>query len=227
MARSQLSDLKKGFRQYFCAIRDCGIHRSKFEPLLFGALLIRKPEDADPDGEIAGDWEVLSDHVSAPCGRYSEHLGEIAYAAFNAITEFASNPPASRCVHRERHSLQRLAGNWINDFSVQCCRPGFNISDYLAGLAEGTGDGRTAARGNRRQEVRQRRVPMTGLRHAGGGYGNRPWRRIRPSGSVEVYNDLLLSKDFVWLPENMNMDREARTRDPGPCRSRNRGVLRE
>jgi len=40
-------------------------------------------------------------------------LGENAYAVLNVITEFASHPPANRHVHRERNSLQQLAGTWL------------------------------------------------------------------------------------------------------------------
>jgi hypothetical protein len=63
--------------------------------------------------------------------RYAREVGENAYAVFNAITEFASHPPANRCVHRERNSFQRLAGSWLNNFSTQCRQSGFTIANYL------------------------------------------------------------------------------------------------
>lgn len=52
--------------------------------------------------------------------RYIAEFGENAYAVFNAATDFASHPPANRFVCRERHSLQRLAGRWLSEFSEEC-----------------------------------------------------------------------------------------------------------
>ena len=63
--------------------------------------------------------------------RYTGDLGENAYAAFNIITEFASHPPVNRCVHRDRHSFQRLAGTWLSTFGEECRKPGFSVAKYL------------------------------------------------------------------------------------------------
>ena len=75
-------------------------------------------------------------HIEKMAGMYSSDLGENAYAAFNVITDFASHPPANRCVHRDRHSLQRLAGSWVSRFSQQCSQPNFNLKSYLEDLAK-------------------------------------------------------------------------------------------
>jgi len=64
--------------------------------------------------------------------------GENAYAVFNAITDFASHPPENRCVHRERHSFQRLAGSWLVDFSRICTNPGFDLKKYIEMGAKNT-----------------------------------------------------------------------------------------
>ncbi len=71
-------------------------------------------------------------HLAALCERYALELGENAYAVLNVITEFASQPPASRYVQRERHSLQRLAGSWLSTFSHRCRHPSFDLTAYLA-----------------------------------------------------------------------------------------------
>ena len=54
--------------------------------------------------------------------RHATDLGENAYAAFKAVTEFASHPPENRCVHRDRHSLQCLAGSWLTSFTTEICK---------------------------------------------------------------------------------------------------------
>jgi hypothetical protein len=68
--------------------------------------------------------------------RYAGELGENAYAAFNAVTEFASHPPENRCVHRDRHSFQRLAGTWLTSFNDACRKPGFSITGHLEHLEQ-------------------------------------------------------------------------------------------
>jgi hypothetical protein len=94
------------------------------------------PIDHDyPVSQIVGT--LVSVHITKLSNRYASELGENAYAVFNAVTEFASNPPANGCVHRERHSLQKLAGAWLSQFSRQCREPGFDLMKYLAGMPNG------------------------------------------------------------------------------------------
>ena len=83
----------------------------------------------------ADDWKTLSAHVSGLCNRYAAELGDNAYAVFNSVTEFASHPPTNQLVRRERHSLQRSAGEWVGGFSQQCRQPGFDLTAYLATLS--------------------------------------------------------------------------------------------
>jgi hypothetical protein len=136
IAHERLATIKASFNKYLEALRNCAVPRSKFEPLFCGILLIRKPKDVKPESPMAEDWGTLSQHLSSLCGRYKEELGENAYAVFNAITEFASHPLENRCVHRERHSFQRLAGDWLSKFSQECLQPGFSLSNYMEKLAK-------------------------------------------------------------------------------------------
>jgi hypothetical protein len=147
VAHERLSTLKASFSEYLGVLRDCVVTRSEFEPLFCGILLISKPKDMEPDGPIARDWGDLSQHLGALCSRYIEELGENAYAVFNAITEFASHPPENRCVHRDRHSFQRLAGDWISKFSQECRQPDFTVSGYLEKLTKGNGNGGESPKG--------------------------------------------------------------------------------
>ena len=147
VAHERLSKLRASFSEYLGVLRDCTVTRPEFEPLFSGVLLIRQPKNTKPDGPIARAWGVLSQHLSALCGRYREELGENAYAVFNAITEFASHPLENRCVHRDRHSFQRLAGDWMSRFGQECRQPGFTISSYLAKLTKGNGNGEEATSG--------------------------------------------------------------------------------
>lgn len=140
IAHEKLTQLKASFREYLGVLRDCPVSRAQFEPLVFAVLLLRKPKHAKSGSREASDWNVLAKHVTTMCDRYVGELGENAYAAFNAITEFASHPPNSRCVHRERHSFERCAGVWVNDFSRVCREPGFELGKYIENIGENNGN---------------------------------------------------------------------------------------
>jgi len=141
VSQERLSKIKTSFNEYFKALRDCKISRLEFEPLFCGILKIRKPKNMKPQSPIAARWEALSQGIGVLCGRYADELGENAYAVFNAITEFASYPPQNRCVYRERHSFQRLAGDWLSKFSQECRNPDFALSSYLEALTKHNGNG--------------------------------------------------------------------------------------
>jgi hypothetical protein len=69
--------------------------------------------------------------------RYAGELGATAYAVLNTITDFASQPPENRCIRRDRNALQRLAGVWLSNFSVECKKPGFDVTKYTDRLSAG------------------------------------------------------------------------------------------
>jgi Domain of unknown function (DUF932). len=131
VSNQKLADAKASFRQYLDTLRNCKVIRVDFEPMLRVALLLSVPTDLKPDTREAEQSTELEAHLSELSDRYAREVGENAYAVFNAITEFASHPPANRYVNRERHSFQKLAGSWLTDFSAQCRRSGFTIAKYL------------------------------------------------------------------------------------------------
>ena len=71
-------------------------------------------------------WQVFQRHPSEMKTRYTNELGNNAYAAFNAVTECAPRPLVARCVHRDRHSMQRLAGTWLASFNAACRNQAFH-----------------------------------------------------------------------------------------------------
>jgi hypothetical protein len=139
----RLAKFKESFNEYLKALRECTVPRSEFEPFFCGVLLIHKPKE--PESPIAMEWDTLSKHLGILFDRYVEDLGENAYALFNAMTEFASHPLENRCVHRDRHSFQRLAGDWLSKFSQECLHPDFVLSVYLEKLAKTNGNGKISS----------------------------------------------------------------------------------
>jgi hypothetical protein len=136
VAHQELEKLKASFGEYLGALRDTEIPRAAFEPFVMGVLLLRKPEETRPNSREAGEWVALEAHINELNKRYADDLGETAYAVFNAITEFASQPPKNIYVRRERHGLQRLAGEWLTVFSKECLAQNFSVLTYLEKLAK-------------------------------------------------------------------------------------------
>jgi len=145
IAHDKLAELRTSFREYLGVLRDCSVSRAQFEPLMFAVLMLRKPKRAKPYSREAEDWDALVRHVTTMCDRYVSELGENAYAAFNAITEFASHPPDNRCIRRERNSFEQLAGKWVNEFSRVCRAPGFELRKYVEEIGKNNGNGTEVA----------------------------------------------------------------------------------
>ena len=135
IAKDKLSKFQATFTDSLASLHNCVVPRPQFEPLIFGVLSLRPPQPLTPDSREAKDWQSLGTYLGEMSNRYAGELGATAYAVFNAITEFASNPPENRCVHRDRHSLQRLAGSWLTAFTAECGKPDFRLDGYLTELA--------------------------------------------------------------------------------------------
>ncbi|MBP7766427.1 MAG: DUF932 domain-containing protein [Syntrophaceae bacterium] len=134
---ARLEKVKTVFNDYMDVLRECAVPRAYFLPLLKGVLHINEPKNITTDRKIEDAWKALSSHLEAICYQYIQELGENAYSAFNAITDFASHPPENRCVYRDRHSYQQLAGAWLSRFHDECRQMNFSLSDYLVKLASG------------------------------------------------------------------------------------------
>lgn len=133
---TKLQKLKTTFISYIDILRNVAMAQPLFEPLVRGVLLLRPPKEMDPKSREAHEWGMLKNAIHELSKRYADDLGENAYAAFNAITDFASNPPSNLHVRRERHSLQRLAGEWLTTFSAACCNRDFTVEKYLENLTK-------------------------------------------------------------------------------------------
>jgi hypothetical protein len=130
VAQGRLEKLRKDFGDYLGALRTCGVPRADFESFVCTVLFLSEAWNPDNTRE-ADEWEALMGHINKMSDRYAHDLGENAYAVFNVVTEFASQPPSNRYVYRDRHSLQRLAGEWVSNFSQACRQSDFSLATYL------------------------------------------------------------------------------------------------
>jgi hypothetical protein len=129
--KAPLAAAKASFGAFLQTLREQAVANDHFFPLVVAALSIRAPDPSEADARTAHQWEALAAHVRDLQGRYTSDLGQNAYAVLNVITDFASQPPTSELVRRERHSLQRLAGAWVAEVSRRCRQPGFRLAEML------------------------------------------------------------------------------------------------
>jgi len=131
VAQEPLAKAKSSFHDYLGVLTECPIPRADIARLLSAVMLIKQPAPMEPESLEANAWAELDRHLQELTDRYFIELGGNAYAAFNATTDFASHPPTNRLLRCDRHSLQRLAGHRLTDFTKQCRTPDFNFSSYV------------------------------------------------------------------------------------------------
>jgi len=131
IAQDTLAEFRTKFDGLLGHLHACAVPRARFEPFLCAILALQVPDDPKPGSRESDERAELMAHLGKLANRYVEELGENAYAVFNAATDFASRPSANRFVGRERHSLQRLAGSWLSEFSQESRMAGFSLDAYL------------------------------------------------------------------------------------------------
>jgi hypothetical protein len=131
IAYERLTEVKKSLGAHFDILRKCEVSGHEIQPLAYSALLLKRPEPWEPRSRLGEEWQMLTSHLSEMSDRYTAELGNNAYAVFNTITEFATHPLNNRCVHRDRHSFQTLAGIWLNTFTQASKQPDFSVAGYL------------------------------------------------------------------------------------------------
>ena len=124
--------LQEQFRGFLEPLRECDVPRRFFDPILRSALKISEPKVLHRTNAAA--MVGLDASINSICSKYARTLGEDGYGLMNAVTEFATNPPANRIVRRERHGLQTLAGTWLSEFCKECRKQDFDAERYVNGL---------------------------------------------------------------------------------------------
>jgi hypothetical protein len=153
IAHDRLKELKERYIDFFATLLKLEVGRAEHSRFVLDVFSLRRPDGLNPNTAEANEWAALETHVDRLCDRYSRELGENAYSVFNAVTDFASHPPANRYVRRDRNGLQRIAGSWVVDFSQRCRAQEFALSSYLVELSRTPPEarlssGKKAARAN-------------------------------------------------------------------------------
>ena len=120
------------FQDALKPLRDVYVPKGCFRSLMLSVLQIWKPDDLPEDRE--DDWKCFVRHLDRVASRYVGEMGQTGYALLNAITDVSSRPRkinGYNFIRRERHSLQRLAGIWLLNFSKIARQPQL-LKEYLA-----------------------------------------------------------------------------------------------
>ena len=146
IAHDRLAKQKQEFQAFLARLQACPVPSNVIAGFASDVLGFQAPPADLPRAEARWTaWESLRQLVAAASQRYEQDLGANAYAVLNVVTEFASRPPDNILVRRDRHSLQRRAGEWASQFSAKCVEERFDLGQYLDALRQSAGIGRPAA----------------------------------------------------------------------------------
>ncbi len=131
-----VQSMQQKFKAAFDGLRRYQFDRKYGKDLVQAILAIRMPlnareDEGTPINAFQRDWFWLDGYVDSLYTKYADSLGDNAYAALQAATELASRPVENLCLRKDKHTLQRLAGEWLVDFNRQCKEKEFELSEYL------------------------------------------------------------------------------------------------
>ena len=132
----RVQEMQQEFKTAFDVLRRYEFDRRYGKCLVQAVLAIRMPlnakeHESTPFNAFQRDWFRLDGYVDSLYTRYADGLGDNAYSALQAATELASHPIENLCLRKDKHTLQRLAGEWLVDFRGECEEPEFELSGYL------------------------------------------------------------------------------------------------
>jgi len=119
LGKERMETIRQQFGARAARLLSHELHASATVPLFFKALELPLPKSPD-DLNVRGQelFGPLKANAESLIGKYSEEMGANAYALFNAVTDFASRPPALRDFRRAEHSMQTQAGRWLREFDA-------------------------------------------------------------------------------------------------------------
>ena len=132
----RVKKMQQEFTAAFDVLRRYKFDRKYGKELVQAVLAIRMSLNAQEEentqfNAFQRDWFRLDGYIDSLYTRYADRLGDNAYAALQAATELASHPIENLCLRKDKHTLQRLAGEWLVDFKGRCEETEFELSDYL------------------------------------------------------------------------------------------------
>ena len=134
-ARS-LDQLWSEFTDFISRVRSVAMSAAQSERAL--AAVLHLPGFKEDDSKARREEiEALNRDTGARLTGYRNALGENAYAVFNTLTDIAARPPESRYFQKDRDTLEKRAGRWLKQLSVQRRAPAFYLEKFITKWDEG------------------------------------------------------------------------------------------
>jgi len=131
--RDQMSRLIERFRNYTNRIKSVALNEDNSFKILSIVFRLKRPEEIKDRFEKS-EHDRLRNECRTRLTKNREDVGPNTYALFNTMTDIASNPPENRFFRRNKNSMQRTAGNWINDFQNRTAKDDFSVDKYIEHL---------------------------------------------------------------------------------------------
>jgi hypothetical protein len=132
---NRLKSLENEFRGYVTGLLRCKVAEKDMLPLMARVLELRfdtahrdpsrRKREEDRLARFRGDAFRLADG-------YSRELGRNAYAVFNALTEYTSNPEERAFPAVRMDAMQRRVGKWAAAYPAEASVWRFRLRDYTA-----------------------------------------------------------------------------------------------
>ncbi len=132
----KIRNLFDQFKAYANTLKNYQISKEQSFNLIYALFGIKDKSKIkfESPNESREEYRALENTVCKTLDEYGETLGENGYSLFNVITDLASNDMENRYFRRERHSKQKLAGNWMQSFQREIKAANFDFNHYLARL---------------------------------------------------------------------------------------------
>lgn len=118
VAKDKLDQLQRQFTGQAERLFNYALPEGCELPLFFRALALPLPpkDDEKRHDEKLERFRALRETASGLLAKYTGELGKNGYALFNALTDFASNPPEIDDFRRTTPAMQTEAGRWAREF---------------------------------------------------------------------------------------------------------------
>ncbi len=133
LEEGRMEQLFERFRSHANKLKSYQINKNQSFDLICALFSVKDKSEIDfsMDTEREEDYDLLIRGIKRVLDKYVDEAGENGYSVFNAITDIASNCIRNRYFRRDKHSMQRLAGNWINSFQKEIENSNFSVADYI------------------------------------------------------------------------------------------------
>ncbi len=134
LRRGEFQSLEIQFKESLINLNRFHVPPKLMWPLTCKVFAISIPKK--PTEKQAEHLKRVKEHIDTLSNRYFDELGHTAYAAMNVLSDYASRPTVSISPDASINGLQRKTGNWIDSFSSEIEKRGFDFNKYLGTYAE-------------------------------------------------------------------------------------------